>query len=156
MRVPGREFGSEKPEAEVIYVALRWNDSTPTIDQEKAMVENVALKLDAAFKRDAALKLDVRPANLRIYNLVKQQKNRGMSLDIENELDDVEQTIKRIQSLVNESHMVRCIVVGGKSGPMPLIALLLKLLFPRIRIEIRNHHKAWAVKPLGDPIVIQK
>lgn len=107
------------------------------------MVENVASKLD------------VQEENLRIYNLVRPSKGRKMSLNI-SEFGDVEQTIKHIQSFVNKSHTVRRIVVGGKSGPMPLIALLLKLLFPRIRIEIRNHHKAWAVKPLGNPIVIQK
>jgi hypothetical protein len=126
----GREFGSKKPE--VIYVALRWNDPKPMIDQENDMVKNVADKLD------------VRPADLRIYNLVRPDKDRGMSLDI-TELDDVEQTIKRIQSLVNESHMVRRIVVGGRSGPMPVVALLLKLLLPKFRIEIRNHHKARSV-----------
>lgn len=130
MRRPGREFGSEKPK--VIYVALRWNDPNPTIYQEEDMVKNVAHKLD------------VPPADLRTYNLVRPVKDRGMNLDID-EFDDVEQTIKRIRLRVNGSYAVRRIVVGGKSGPMPVVALLLKLLLPRIRIEIRNHHKARSV-----------
>jgi hypothetical protein len=127
MRRPGREFGSEKPK--VIYVALRWNDPRPMIDQEEDMVKKVAQKLD------------VRPADLRIYNLVRPSKDRGMSLGID-EFDDVEQTIKRIRLRVNGSHAVRCIIIGGKSGTMPVVALLLKLLLPGIRIEIRYHHKA--------------
>ena len=130
MRRPGREFGSERPK--VIYVALRWNDPNPMIDQEEDMVKNVAHKLD------------VRPADLRIYNLVRPFKDRGMNFDID-ELDDVELTIKRIQFRVNRSHAVGRIVIGGRSGPMPLVALLLKRLQPRIRIEIRNHHKARSV-----------
>jgi len=130
MRRPGREFGSEKPK--VIYLALRWNEPSPMIDQEEDMVKKVAHKLD------------VRPADLRIYNLVRPFKDRGMNLDLD-ELDDVEQTIKRIRFRVNGSHAVRRIVIGGRSGPMPVVALLLKLLLPRIRIEIRNHHKARSV-----------
>ena len=130
MRRPGREFGSEKPK--VIYVALRWNDPSPMIDQEEDMVKNVAPKLG------------VRPADLRIYNLLRPSKDRGMNLDID-ELDDVEQTIERIRFRVNESHAVRRIVIGGRSQPMPMVALLLKILLPRIRIEIRNHHKARSV-----------
>ena len=130
MRRPGREFGSEKPS--VIYVALRWNDPQPTSDQEEDMVNKVAHKLR------------VRATDLRIYNLVRPSKGRGMSLGM-NEFDDVEQTMKRIRLRISGSHEVHRIVVGGRSGPMPLVALLLKLLIPRIRIEVRNHHKARSV-----------
>ena len=130
MRRPGREFGSERPI--VIYVALRWNDSRPISDQEEDMVTKVARKLL------------VQPTDLRIYNLVRPSKDRGMSLGMD-EFDDVEQTIKRIRSRINGSHEVRRIVVGGRSGPMPMVALLLKLLLPGIRIEVRNHHKARSV-----------
>lgn len=130
MRHPGREFGSEKPE--VIYVALRWNDPMPLPEQEEKMVKMVARKLE------------VQPTDLRIYNLVRPSKGRGMSLNIK-EFEDVEETIKRIKTRANQSHRVRCIVVGGKSAPMPMVALLLKLLLPKIRIEIRNHHRARAV-----------
>ena len=130
MRRPGREFGSERPS--VIYVALRWNDPRPTSDQEEDMVNKVAHKLR------------VQPTDLRIYNLVRPSKDRGMSLGMD-EFEDVEQTIKHIRLRINGSHEVRRIVVGGRSGPMPLVALLLKFLLPRIRIEVRNHHKARSV-----------
>lgn len=130
MRREGREFGSERPT--VIYVALRWNDRQPTISQEEDMVKNVAHKLD------------VLPTDLRIYNLVKPEKGLGMSLNL-SEFDDVEDTIKQIQLRLNEAHEIRRIVVGGRSEPMPLVALLLKLLVPKIRIEVRNHHKARSV-----------
>jgi len=130
MRRPGREFGSERPS--VIYVALRWNDPRPASDQEEDMVNR------------AAHKLGLRPTDLRIYNLVRPSKDRGMSLG-KDEFDDVEQTIKHIRLRINDSHEVCRIVVGGRSGPMPLVALLLKLLLPRIRIEVRNHHAARSV-----------
>jgi hypothetical protein len=104
-------------------------------DQEEDMVNKVAHKLR------------VRPADLRIYNLVRPSKDRGMSLAMD-EFDDVEQTIKRIRLRINGCHPVRRIVVGGRSGPMPVVALLLKLLLPRIRIEVRNHHKA---RPVNGP-----
>jgi hypothetical protein len=133
MRRPGREFGSERPR--IIYVALRWNDARPMSDQEEDMVNKVANKLG------------VRPVDLRIYNLVRPSKDRGMSLGID-EFDDVEQTIKRIRSRVNSCQSIRRIVVGGRSGPMPVVALLLKLILPRIRIEVRNHHKA---RPVNGP-----
>jgi hypothetical protein len=41
-------------------------------------------------------------------------------------------------------------VVGGRTGPMPYAALLIKLLVPRVRIEVRNHHRARAVN--GGPL----
>jgi len=143
MRRPGREFGSERPK--VIYVALRWNDPRPMIDQEQNMVNNVAHKLR------------VQPAELRIYNLVRPSKDRGMSLNMD-EFDDVEQTIQRIRLKINACHTMRRIVVGGRSGPMPVVALLLKLLLPRIRIEVRNHHRARPVNgpPLGRPTIIRR
>lgn len=130
MRRPGREFGSDRPR--VIYVALRWNDPRPISDQEEDMVNKVAHKLS------------VQPTDLRIFNLVRPSKDRGMSLSMD-EFDDVEQTIKRIRSRIKGTRKVRRIVVGGRSGPMTLVALLLKLLIPRIRIEVRNHHKARSV-----------
>lgn len=133
MRRPGREFGSESPR--VIYVALRWNDPQPMSDQEEDMVNKVADKLR------------IRPADLRIYNLVPPSKDRGMSLFMD-EFDDVAQTIQRIRLRISGCHKIRRIVVGGRSGSMPLVALLLKLLLPRIRIEVRNHHKA---RPVNGP-----
>jgi len=83
MRHSGREFGSEKPR--VIYLALRWNDTQPIIDQEERMIKKVAKELHVNSK------------DLRIYNLVRPSKDRGMSLGIE-EFNDVEETVKRIQS----------------------------------------------------------
>lgn len=130
MRRPGQEFGSENPK--VIYVALRWNDPNPNIEQEEKMVSKVAHKLD------------VGAMDLRIYNLVRPSKDRGMSLGMD-EFDDVEQTIKIIRLKTQGTHKVNLIVVGGRSGPMPMAALLLKLLIPKIRIEVRNHHKARSV-----------
>ena len=142
MRRPGREFGSEMPN--VIYVALRWNDPRPLSDQEEDMVRKVADKLC------------VPPADLRVYNLVRPSKDRGMSLSMR-ELDDVAQTIERIRLRISGRHTIRRIVVGGRSGPMPIVALLLKLLVPRIRIELRNHHRARPVsgRPLGLARVIR-
>ena len=133
MRRAGREFGSENPR--VIYVALRWNDPKPTSDQERDMVNKVADKLL------------IRPSELRIYNLVPPSKNRGMTL-LMDEFDDVARTVKRIRKRVIGSDKVRRVVVGGRSGPMPLVALLLEFLVPRIRIEVRNHHKA---RPVNGP-----
>ena len=142
MRRPGREFGSEMPN--VIYVALRWNDPRPMSYQEEDMVSKVADKLR------------VSPADLRVYNLVRPSKDRGMSLSMR-ELDDVAQTIERIRLRISGRHTIRRIVVGGRSGPMPVVALLLKLLVPRIRIELRNHHRARPVsgRPLGLARVIR-
>lgn len=130
MRRAGREFGSERPK--VVYVALRWNDPKPRSDQEQRMIRSVAQKLRLL------------PADLRIYNLCPPKRGRGMNLSVE-ELEHVEQTVRRIKARVDTSKSVRRIVVGGRSGPMPLVALLLKLLVPRVGIEIRNHHKARAV-----------
>ena len=127
MRRPGREFGSERPR--IIYVALRWNDPRPLSGQEEDMLSKVADKLR------------VPPADLRVYNLVRPSKGRGMTLPMR-ELGDVAQTIQRIQLRISGRHTIRRIVVGGRSGPMPVVALLLKLLVPRIRIEVRNHHRA--------------
>jgi hypothetical protein len=139
MRRPGREFGSENPK--VIYVALRWNDSLPRIEQETNMINKVARKLH------------VEPGDLRIYNLVRPSKDRGMSLLID-EFGDVEQTVKRIKSRINGKHTVKRIVVGGRSGPMPIVALLLKMVLPAVRIEVRNHHKARPVN--GPPLELAK
>ena len=133
MRRPGREFGSESPK--VIYVALRWNDPLPTSEQERVMVNKVADRLH------------VQPGELRIYNLVRPSKDRGMNLGID-EFGDVETTVKRIRARINDGHSTKRIVVGGRSGPMPVIALLLKFLLPKIRIEVRNHHKA---RPVNGP-----
>lgn len=139
MRRPGREFGSENPK--VIYVALRWNDPLPRIEQETDMINKVARKLH------------VEPADLRIYNLVRPSKDRGMSLLID-EFGDVEQTVKRIKSRINGKLSVKRIVVGGRSGPMPVVALLLKMVLPTVRIEVRNHHKARPVN--GPPLELAK
>jgi hypothetical protein len=104
-----------------------------------------------------AHKLHVQPEDLRIYNLVRPSKDRGMSLLID-EFTDVEKTVKRIKSRISGSHSVRRIVVGGRSGPMPVIALLLKMVLPTVRIEVRNHHKARSVngKPLDLAKVIRR
>jgi len=139
MRRPGREFGSENPK--VIYLALRWNDANPMIVQE----ENMVIKI--------AKKLDVKSKDLRIYNLVRPSKDKGMNLDID-EFNDVEETVKRIQSRSKNNKNLHRIVVGGRSGPMPMVALMLKLLIPRIQIEIRNHHKARSVN--GPPLELVK
>ncbi len=141
MRRPGREFGSENPK--VIYLALRWNDSLSEIkiERETDMVNKVAHKLH------------VQPVDLRIYNLVRPSKDRGMSLLID-EFSDVEQTVKQIKSRMNGKHSVKRIVVGGRSGPMPVVALLLKMVLPTVRIEVRNHHKARPVS--GRPLELVK
>jgi len=139
MRRPGREFGSENPK--VIYLALRWNDTNPMIAQEEKMVNKIAQKLD------------LNSRDLRIYNLVRPSKNKGMNLDID-EFNHVEETLKRIQSRIKNNKDVRRIVVGGRSGPMPMVALMLKLIIPRIRIEVRNHHKARSVN--GPPLALVK
>lgn len=73
------------------------------------------------------------------------------------EYAEVEKTIRRIKARIDRHQSVRLIVVGGRSGPMPFVALVLKLAVPRIRIEIRNHHRARAVNggPLGAVRVIR-
>ena len=134
MRSAGREFGSVSPT--VIYVAMRWNDSKPTIPQENRMIASVAQKLE------------VLPSELRIYNLCPPEPDLGMSLKrekLEEELGEIEQTVLRIKAFVEKSRMVQRIVVGGRSGPMPYVAIMLKLLLRRIGIEIYSHHKARAV-----------
>ena len=130
MRRAGREFGSENPT--VIYVALRWNELNPTSDQEKKMISSVTKKLK------------LHETDLRIYNLCPPKPGLGMTLSVD-ELENVEETVQRIVERVDTSESVRRIVVGGRSGPMPLVALILKFLVKRVGIEIRNHHKARAV-----------
>lgn len=130
MRRAGREFGSENPT--VIYVALRWNDLKPRSDQEQRMISSVAKKLK------------LHDTDLRIYNLCPPKPGLGMTLSV-GELKHVEETVQRIVERVDTSDSVRRIVVGGRSGPMPLVALILKFQVKRVGIEIRNHHKARAV-----------
>jgi len=113
----------------------------PKFEQETDMVNKVAHKLQ------------VQPGELRIYNLVRPSKDLGMKLSID-EFSDVEQTVKRIKSRIIGKHSVKRIVVGGRSGPMPLVALLLKMVLPTVRIEIRNHHKARSVN--GPPLELVK
>jgi hypothetical protein len=139
MRRPGREFGSEKPR--IIYLALRWNGAQPMIEQEEEMIKKVSKQLNVNSK------------DLRIYNLVKPSKNLGMSLMID-EFNDVEETVKRIQSQTKNNQNIHRIVVGGRSGPMPMVALMLKLLIPRIRVEVCNHHKARTIN--GRPLDLVK
>ena len=130
MRRAGREFGSEDPT--VIYVALRWNNLDPSSDQEQRMISGIAKKLK------------LHEADLRIYNLCPPMPGLGMTLSL-GELKHVEETVRRIVERVETSESVRRIMVGGQSGPMPMVALILKFQVKRARIEIRNHHKARAV-----------
>lgn len=115
MRRPGREFGSEKPR--VVYVALRWNDSRAVRHKEERLLNLVARKLGR------------QPRDLRIYNLCPPSKGRGMTLSMY-EYPEVERTIRPIKGKIDRHKSVRLIVVGGRSGPMPLVALLLKLAVP--------------------------
>jgi hypothetical protein len=131
---PWREFGSEKPK--VIYVALRWNSSKVRPDQEKRAVQMVADKLK------------IQKEDLKFFNLVRPSWGEGMNLSPK-EFFQVAETINRIQSLV-KVNPVRTIVVGGRSGPMPIVALFLKMLCPKVRVEIRNHHKSRKVN--GPPL----
>jgi hypothetical protein len=135
MRCAGREFGSEHPK--VIYVALRWNDLNPIRDEEQRMIRSVSKKLE------------LHESDLRIFNLCPPMRGLGMNLSAD-ELGHVEQTVQRIKERVDRSGSVRRIVVGGRSGPMPLVALMLKLLVNQVGVEIRNHHKARAVS--GGPL----
>ena len=96
------------------------------------MIENVAQKLELL------------PADLRIYNLCPPKPGQGMNLSLD-DLEHVEQTVQSIKALVDTSNSVQRIVVGGRSGSMPLVALLLKLYVLQVGIEIRSHHKARAV-----------
>ena len=134
MRDPGREFGSEKPR--VIYVALRWNSSRARPDQEKRAVQMVADKLK------------VQKEDLKFFNLVRPSRGKGMDLS-PREFSQVAETINRIKSIVKK-YRVGTVVVGGRSGPMPFVALFLKMLCPKARVEIRNHHKARKVN--GPPL----
>ena len=126
MHDPGREFGSEKPRD--IYVALRWNGLKATPVQERRAVQMVADKLK------------IKRKDLKFFNLVRPSRGKGMNL-APREFSQVAETINRIQSLV-KANPVRTIVVGGRSGPMPFVALFLKMLCPKVRVEIRNHHKS--------------
>lgn len=139
MRRPGREFGSENPS--LVYVALRWNGPSPKPDQESGMIKFVAEKLGC------------KQEDLRIYNLCAPSKGHGMIVS-KNDLPDVVWTVRRINKKINrmvDRHRpLPRIVVGGQGGPMPLVAVWLKTLVPRIRIEIRNHHRAREVN--GGPL----
>jgi hypothetical protein len=131
MRRPGREFGASHPK--VIYLALRWNSRYPTLEKERRLVSLVA--------RHVA----VNPDTIRVFNLVRPAPGRGMTLDLA-EFSDAKDTISRIQQLSRRSKSLSRIIVGGASGPMPFVALLLRqLLPPRIRVELRTHHRARAV-----------
>ncbi len=134
MRRPGREFGEEKPG--VIYVALRWNGAHPTTAEEDTMRKFVKEHLRGGQKA------------LRMYNLVRPSKSRGMGLSLR-EFGEVEQTVRRIQQKIQRQPSLRHIVVGGATGPMPYVALLLKPLLPRVRIELVYHHKARNGRPLS-------
>jgi hypothetical protein len=90
----------------------------------------------------ARLRID--PKELRIYNLVQPSKGRGMNLAVR-ELGQAEDTVRRLATRVRRRSAIQRIVVGGASGPMPQVALTLKLLIPRVRIELRSHHRARAV-----------
>ncbi len=129
------EFGSEEPR--VIYVALRWNDTRSTTVKEESMIALVSKRLK------------LKPTDLRIYNLVHPSKGRGMSLPM-SQFDEVEQTVRRIRQRIQRQPSLRRIVVGGATGPMPHVALILKLLLPQVRIELRNHHRARVVN--GGPL----
>jgi len=139
MRRSGREFGSETPKT--IYVALRWNAPTALRQHEKEMLAYLAKKLKCG------------PTELRIYNLCRPLKGRGMTLSAR-ESPQVATTIRRIKRKIDQHASVRRIVIGGRSGPMPAVALLLKLLVPRISVELRNHHRARAVD--GGPLRLVK
>lgn len=58
------------------------------------------------------------------------------------ELREAQRTIRSIVKKAKNSERLQYVIVGGKSGPMPVVALALKLLMPRRRVELRNHHKA--------------
>jgi hypothetical protein len=139
MRRPGREFGSEKPR--VIYLALRWNGALLMIEQEEKMINKISKELNVNSKY------------LRIYNLVRPSKDLGMSL-VMDEFNDVEETVKRIQSRIKNKQNIHRIVVGGRSGSMPMVALMLKLLIPKIRVEVCNHHKSRTIN--GRPLELVK
>ena len=86
---------------------MRWNGLKPRIAQERRMIRSVEQKLELL------------PGELRIYNLCPPEGERGMKLSVD-ELEHVERTVHRIKERADASESVRCIVVGGRSGPMPL------------------------------------
>ncbi|MGO9268082.1 MAG: hypothetical protein ACLQBA_24855 [Candidatus Binataceae bacterium] len=142
---PGREFGcSDRPK--IIYVALRWNSRHPDHRSEEQMLDWVAktLKQRRVQKADRQF--------LRIYNLLPPREGMGMALSLD-DLGEVEKTISHIKDVIDDCQSVQLIVVGGRSGPMPLVALLLKHAVPKIPIQIRNHHRArpgrHGLKPLA-------
>src|SRR5208283_1536557 len=138
--LPGREFGCTNPR--VIYVALRWN-GRPNRSSEEKMLDGIAKKLKQQKVQEADMQ------KLRIYNLLPPKKDMGMAFSFK-DLDDVEKTIGRIKSVIDECRSVKLIVVGGRSDPMPQVALLLKYVVPKIAIDLRNHHKARGLmKPLA-------
>jgi hypothetical protein len=135
-RRPGREFGAVNPS--VIYLALRWNSDHPTVQKEQRLIQIVAQRLR------------VRPETLRVFNLVRPGKDRGMTLNV-TEFRDASRTIRQIHELALRSNTLTRVVVGGASGPMPGIALLLWHLLPSgVRIDLRTHHRARQVT--GGPL----
>ncbi len=70
--------------AEVIYVALRWNDSQAGKRGEEKMRQDVAKKLHCSSRE------------LKIYNLCHPSKDRGMTL-LPDEFLEVERTLRRIK-----------------------------------------------------------
>lgn len=129
------EFGSKNPR--LIYVALRWNSNT--ID--KKIERGMAARISVALKTLPRDRINVHPDDIRIYNLVGPEKDRGMELHSE-ELREAQRTIKSIVKKAKNSERLQAVIGGGKSGLMPVVALALKLLMPRRRVELRNHHKA--------------
>jgi hypothetical protein len=129
----GMEFGSAEPT--LIYVAIRWNDSKAIPKDQKKFVKEVAEKLHWDAKK------------LKIYNLCRPSKARGMTLSLE----EYPQVVDSINRIARHRRSIRRIIVGGRTGPMPFVARFLKLLLPRTRVEIRNHHRARMVNggPFG-------
>jgi hypothetical protein len=76
-----------------------------------------------------------------------------MNLDLD-ECGDVGETVKRIRSRISAGHSVKRIVAGCRRGPMPIAGLLLKMVLPTVRIEVRNHHKTHPVN--GSPLELAK
>jgi len=138
------QFGSEEPR--VIYVALRWNDVSRDDRREWNLRRLIALLLSA----QAQDRIRVSPDDVRIYNLVGPQPSRGMEL-LPGEFDEAERTIQSIARFVRRRKRSPTIIVGGTSGSMPMVALILRMIIPRARIELRQHHRARPVnaRPLG-------
>src|SRR5579872_1289482 len=108
----GMKFGSKRP-AEV-YVALRWNEKRASKRDEEGLLVIVGRRLRCRGK-------------LEIYNLCLPAKDLGMSLS-RKEVPQVKRTIRLIRSKVHKRRSIRRIVVGGRTGPMPFVAHLLKYL----------------------------